>query len=92
MIRSTKVRWLTYEEDMEHWESWDKKKEYLNRTSRSREREADKIRALEHVEFRRCRSRSRGRSIDNVRHISRDRSRNRCEKYENERRKKEQVK
>ena len=25
MIRSTKVRWLTYEEDMEHCESWDKK-------------------------------------------------------------------
>ena len=58
MIRSTKIRWSTYREDMENWEFWDKKEECLNRSSRSREREADKIRALRQVEFRRSRSRS----------------------------------
>ena len=46
MIRSTNVGWLTYIEDMEYWELWDKKEECLNETSRSKEREADKIRAI----------------------------------------------
>ena len=27
MIRATKIRWLTYKEDLEHCELWDKKKE-----------------------------------------------------------------
>ena len=92
MIRSTKVRWLTYKEDMEYWQLWDKKEEYLNRNSRSREREADRIRALKHMEFHRSRSRSRsrGRSIDEFR--DRDRSRDRYGRYEDERRNKEQVK
>ena len=71
-IRSTKIRWLTYKEDMDYWDVWDKKKEYLNKNSRSREREADKIRALRHVDFQRSRSRSKSRSIDNFRDISRD--------------------
>ena len=92
MIRSTKSRWLTCKEDIEHWELWDEGEEYLNRNSRSRERESDKIRALRHVEFRRNPSRFRGRSIDNFRDVSRDRSRDRCGKYEDERRNKEHVK
>ena len=83
MIRSTKIRWLTYKEDMEHLQSWDKKEEYLNRNSRSRVREA--------VEFRRSRSRSRGISIDNFGDISRDRSRDGCGKFKDESRKTEQV-
>ena len=53
VIRSTKIRWLTYKEDMEHWHLWDEKEECLNRNSRSRE--ADEIKALTPVEF--CRSR-----------------------------------
>ena len=53
MIRSTKVRWLTYEDDINYCELWDKKEEYLNRNSRSTEKKADKIRALRHGEFRR---------------------------------------
>ena len=89
MIRSTKIRWLTYNEDVEHWESWDEKKEYLNENSRSRKRKADKIRALRHAEFPRSRSTSRGRSIDNFRDIQRDRSRERCGKYKDERKNKE---
>jgi len=94
MIRSTKIRWLTYNEDMEYWELWDKKEEYLNRNSRSREREADKIAALRNDRSHRSRSRSRGRSrsMDNFRGISRDRSRDRYGKYEDERKRKEQVK
>ena len=43
MIRSTKVRWLTNEEDVEHWELCDKKEEYVNRNSRSTDREAKNI-------------------------------------------------
>ena len=35
MIRSTKIRWLTYGQDMEQWELWDKKEQYLNRNSSS---------------------------------------------------------
>ena len=92
MIRSTKIRWLTCKEDMELWELWDKKEECLNNNRRSREREANKIRALRHVEFRRSRSRSRRRSIDNFIDISRDKSRDRYGKYENKRRNKEQDK
>ena len=65
MIRSTKFRWLTCREDMKHWELWDKKEEHLKKNSRSREREADKISGLRHVDFRRSPSRSRGRGIDN---------------------------
>ena len=91
-LRSTKIRCLTCKEDTKWWDAWHKKEEYLNRNSRSREREADKIRALGHVEFRRSRSRSRGRSIDNFGDVSRDRSRDRYGKHEDERRKKEQVK
>ena len=68
MIISTKLKWLTHEEDMECWNVRAKKEEYLNRNSRSKEREADKIRALRHVEFQR----SRVRSIDNFTDISRD--------------------
>ena len=60
MSRSTKIRWLTWREDMEHWELWDKEEEYLSRNNRSREREADEIRALRQVEFRRSRSRLQG--------------------------------
>ena len=38
---------------MEYWQLCDKKEEYLNRNSRSREREADKIAALRHDGSRR---------------------------------------
>ena len=94
MIRSTNIRWLTYKEDMEYWELWDKKEEYLSRNSRSREREADRFRALNRMEpYRsRSRSRSRGRSMDEFRIRQRDRSRDRNGRYEEERRNKEQVK
>ena len=84
MIRSTKIRWLTYKEDAEYWNAWDKKEEYLNRNTRRREAEADKITALRHVDFQRSRSRSRGRSMDNFRDIQRDRSRDRYGKYKDE--------
>ena len=92
MIRSTKIRWLTCKEDVEHWKLWDKKQEHLNRNGRSREREADNIKALRHVEFRRSRSRSRERSIDNFRDVQRNRSRDGHGKCKDERRNKEQVK
>ena len=69
MIRSTKISWLTFKKDVQHWGLCDKKEEYWNKNSRSRERGADKIRALRHVEFRRSRSRSSGRSIDSFEHI-----------------------
>ena len=45
MIRSTKIRWLTYKEDAEHWDSWDKKKEYLKKIA---EVEKEKQIKLEH--------------------------------------------
>ena len=63
MIRRTKIRWLIYEEDMESWDLCDEEEDHLNRNSRSREREADNIKALRHDEFSRFSSRSRGRSM-----------------------------
>ena len=29
MIRSTKVRWLTNEEDMKYWQIWDEKEDFM---------------------------------------------------------------
>ena len=46
-----------YEEDVEYWELWDENEEYLHRNTVSREKEADKIRALKRSEFHRSRSR-----------------------------------
>ena len=45
---------------MECWDVRDRKEDYLNWNRSSREREADKIRALRHDEFQRSRLRSRG--------------------------------
>ena len=94
MIRSTKVRWLTYKEDMNYWQLWDEKEEFMDRHSRSRAREADRNRALGRGGNYRSRSRSRGRSIgrDNMNDIPRDGSCDRYGRYEDERKNKEQVK
>ena len=94
MIRSTKVRWLTYKEDMEFWELWDEREEIMDRHSRSRAREVDKNSALAHGGNYRYRSRSSGRSRrkDNANDILRDRSCNAHGEHEDDRNKKEQVK
>ena len=47
LIRSTKIKRFTSKEVMELWDVRDEKEEYLNGNSRSREREADKIKALD---------------------------------------------
>ena len=36
MIRSIKIRLLTFKDDVKYWELWDKKEEVLNGNSRSR--------------------------------------------------------
>ena len=43
MLRSPKFRWLTCKEGMERWKSWDKKQEFINRRSKSRERAEMKL-------------------------------------------------
>ena len=94
MIRSTKVSKLKCKEDLEHCELWDEKEEFINGHSRSREREADKIKSVRHGDVRRYRLRSRRscRSNDNLKDMSSDGSKERYGKYKAERRRKEKVK
>ena len=68
MVRSTLIRWLTFDEDMKYWRLWDKKEELMVKRRRNKARERDRLKALErkkddgHRSRSRSRSRSRGRS------------------------------
>ena len=77
---------------MDHSELWDEQKKFMDRTGRSRAKEADKNGSLRFADDYRSRSRSKGISWNNVTDDLRARSRNRCDKCEDERREKEQIK
>ena len=70
VIRSSLVRWVTYEEDMHYWELWDKKEDLMKQRRRTRARERDRRRALDRGGENDKRSRSRSRSRSRIRDLA----------------------
>ena len=98
IIRSTRVRWTSFEKDMKYWELYDKKEDYLKRITRKQDDDDKDDRNIRRKVRRRSRSRSRSRSRDrnhNYKRRNERRSRDKDEREnlgDMEHKKKERVK